>query len=163
MKERNSKVSCTYIYSELGLFCNTRVTGMGMCCCSHNKGSTTLHYCCFTPYVLVADAAMPVGGLSCGRLQRNKLYTWFNELFKIEMKQILNVLTLVYCTIHRSRNQLTCLMDIYSTLRFVYPSFLSISCVLSQFCLVIGFYRFFNNPFNLFLRYSVVDIRISIC
>ena len=98
----------------------------------------------------------------CGR---NKLCTLFNdELFKIEMKQILKALTLVYCTMHRSLNQLTCLMDIYSTLRFVYLFFFSFSCVLSRFCLVFGFSRVvFNNPFNLFLRYSLADIRISIC
>ena len=37
----------------------------------------------------------------------------------------------------------------------LYPSFLSFSCVLSRFCLVFGFCRFLNNPFTLFLRYSV--------
>jgi len=30
--------------------------------------------------------------------------------------------------------------------------------LLSRFCLVFGFCRFFNNPFTLFLRYSVADI-----
>jgi hypothetical protein len=42
-----------------------------------------------------------------------------------------------------------------SLLFFLYPSFLSVSCVLSWFCLVFGFCRFLNNPFTLFLRYSV--------
>ena len=32
---------------------------------------------------------------------------------------------------------------------------LSFSCVLSRFCIVFGFCRFLNNPFTLFLRYSV--------
>jgi hypothetical protein len=44
---------------------------------------------------------------------------------------------------------------------FVYPSFLSFSCVLSRFCLVFGFCRFLNNSFTLFLRYSVADIERS--
>jgi hypothetical protein len=38
---------------------------------------------------------------------------------------------------------------------FLYPFLLSFSCVLSRFCLVFGFCRFLNNPFTLFLRYSV--------
>jgi len=42
-----------------------------------------------------------------------------------------------------------------SVVVFLYSSFLSFSCVLSRFCLVFGFCRFLNNPFTLFLRYSV--------